>query len=236
MATLAVAVLVIVSALVALLLFARGVAGFFLEPLGFLAALATGLLLSLASWLMRTVAKRVALAAEPRRALVVLAVVAIWLLVVGLTCSHMTSLAVLALWLPVIAMESAWWVLPPEAPLLTLTQERGGPLTSSGTLPREMEIGANVTQQFTRVQQDGGEIVRGIAKIEFAAEEQTAALHLVFSPPLAHDPEVTIQDIAAEGVTVKATDCRSYGVRLEAKRGREASQPLTVRIRYLARG
>jgi hypothetical protein len=64
--------------------------------------------------------------------------------------------------------------------------------------------------------------------------EQTAVLHLAFCPPLESDPEVEVAALDGEGVAVRTTECRSYGLRIEAKRGRQAASAASVLIEIAA--
>jgi hypothetical protein len=77
-------------------------------------------------------------------------------------------------------------------------------------------------------------MITGTARIEFAAGERTATLHVAFCPALENDPDLDIEAVEAEGVTIRATDCRSYGLRLEARRGRNSAAPLGVLVEFEA--
>jgi hypothetical protein len=75
-----------------------------------------------------------------------------------------------------------------------------------------------------------------VVRIDFAPQEQVAALHLAFCPPLGSDPEIELETVDADEITVRATECRSYGVRLEAKRGRDTASAASVLVRLEAVG
>jgi hypothetical protein len=209
------------SAMVALGLVVRRLAGALSTPLDFLPALGLGLLFSMIAWLLRR-ASLAAVDAGPLRQRTLVAMTAVlWTLVVSLTLFSTSPLAVLALWLPVIACECAWRVLDSGdvAPPQEIDQVRGGgtpPLRSPGTV-----------QNLVRTRAAGHETISGMVCFDFAAGEQTTAIHLPFSPPLASDPEVEVESDAAE-VAVRVTDCRSYGLRIEAKRGRDTAAALSV--------
>jgi hypothetical protein len=153
-----------------------------------------------------------------------------WLVVVCLTLSETSPLAVLALWLPVIATEALWRVTD-HAAASPVDLTHSLPRPSSPSSPSSAE---SLVQQLTRTRENGQERVSGKARIEFAAGEQTTALHVVFCPPLDHDPEVDVEAIDAEEVSVRATECRSYGLRFEVRRGRDAAGPLRVLVQFEA--
>jgi hypothetical protein len=219
-----VATLAAAITLVTIYLLARRLGGALVAPLDFTPALIAGLLLALGTWSLRRLV--LAILPEQPKWLHGISIVT-WLLVVGLTLSGTSSLAVLALWLPVIATEACWRVLPLEA---STTEQVLPPARLAASSP------AQIVQQLTRTLEDGQEIVRGTARIEFASGEQTTAAHVAFCPPLAHDPKVELDEVEADGVTIRAAECRSYGLRLEARRKRDTTQPLAVYVNFEAVG
>jgi hypothetical protein len=208
--------------LVVLYLLARRLSGALVAPLDFVPALALGLLIAFGTWSMR----QLALGVVPEQPKLLVGICAMtWLLVAGLTLSGTSPLAGLALWLPVIATEAYWRVVPPDVVRLAGDQ----------TARREERPSpSEVVQQFTRTREEGCEQISGIVRMEFAAGEQTAAQHVAFCPPLQSDPEVEIEAVALNDVTVRAAECRSYGLRLEGRRGRDTAQPLTVLVSFEA--
>lgn len=214
-------------ALVALFLIVRRLSGALLVPLDFLPALATGLLIAAGTWTLRRVAAASGASEFDLQRWLLLITIITWVLVVAITLARMNPLAIFALWLPVITAEAAWRVLPrdafpfPPAPLLP----------SSAALPTDPTI----VQQLTRTRQADGELIRGVAQLHFAAGEQTASLHLAFCPPLAADPQVDVKGIDAGTITLRTTESRSYGVRIEGRRRREeTAKPLTLLVQVEA--
>jgi hypothetical protein len=211
--------------IVAFVLVLRRASGALVSPLGFFPALGIGCLLAAGTWMLR----RLVLALMPDQPRLVSGVTVItWTLVVAMTLSHTGPLAILALWLPVISTEAYWHVVPyhePSSPASAVSH----PLPGSPAPPPESLI-----QQLTRVRENGCERVNGKARIDFAAGEQTTALHVAFSPPLAKDPSVAAEAPDVEGITIRATECRTYGLRLEVKRGRDVATPLTVLVQFEA--
>lgn len=208
--------------LVTFYLLVRRLSGALVIPLDFVPALVTGLLLSLGTWSLR----RLAMVAVPEQPKLLIGICAVaWLLVTGLTLSGTSPLAGLALWLPVIATEAYWRAVPMES---------GGQAGEQAVRREENQTTSEVVQQLTRTREEGCERVSGTARIEFEPGEQTAAQHIAICPPLPSDPEVELETADADGVTIRATDCRSYGLRLEARRGRDTAEPLTVLVRFEA--
>ena len=229
---------------VALILLARRLSGALSQPLEFGPAVGVALLLAGSSWLLRMAAIRLAVNEWQIQALIATMTAITWTIMVALTLANMSPLAVLALWLPVVATEIAWRVLPraeregsrgagEQGSRSGEGEEQAGRRTREQARA-EAELPANVWQQLVRVRDGEVERVSGVLRLDFAAEEQTTALHLAFSPPLAREPRVELAAIDAAGVTVRATDCRTYGVRLEAKRGRETGSELSVLVKLTA--
>jgi hypothetical protein len=213
--------LVATLALAALFLSARRLGGALTTPPEFVRALAIGATIAIASWLLRYAAEKIS---DPQSQRLILAITIItWMIVATLTLSRMSPLAILALWLPVIAGEAAWRVLP---------RDRAAEPGSRGAGEQGREMPPDVVQQLTRVRRNGVEIITALASIEFAPQEQTSALHLAFCPPLDRDPQVRVE-AADSAVAVRATECRSYGVRIEGKR-RDANAAASVRVRVEA--
>jgi hypothetical protein len=246
-ASLSVATLVAAITLVAVVFLGRGLSGALLYALDFTAALIAGAGVGIAAAVLRRLVLAFVVPTALRRALLRAIVASAAMLVVALSLSPMTNLSLVALWIPVIAAEAFWWVTPAEESAGTIrlfpaSITSASRLSSSPALAQEPPAfcrpspSENLLQEFTRVQGDGVEIIGGRVAIRFAAQEQTAVLHLSFCPPLASDPVVAVRTLAADSVVVKAAECRSYGLRLEAKRGREVAAPLLVRVEYEARG
>jgi hypothetical protein len=222
--------LITAIALVAVVLFLRRLLGELTTPLDFLPSLAAGLLISGATWWLRRLAQAVAPTENWLRTILLAIAVITWMLVVSLTLSNASNLSILALWLPVITVEAAWRVSPRES------QPR--PATSTTSVIRQddgaLSPQGDVVQQLTRFRESNLETITGVARIEFAPQQQTAVLHLAFCPPLSNDPTLEVSVVDHAGISVRATECRSYGVRLEAKRGPGTSVAESVLIRFMA--
>lgn len=212
-------------AFLVLFLLLRRLSGALNTPLEFLPALFAGLLLGCGSWLLRRCVRS-------ERSITAITV-ATWLVVVVLTLSNRDLLSILALWLPVITAEAVWRVLPHEqtGPAAAVASVRQAAVVHA---PVETASPANVVQQFTRTREDDVEVISGSATLNFEAGEQTATLHLVFSPSLNSDPEIEVES-ETEGVSVRTTERRSYGARIEAKR-RDSREEQSISIHFEAVG
>ena len=82
-----------------------------------------------------------------------------------------------------------------------------------------------VMQQMTRMIVDGREVVRGMMRIAFAANERTQVTHFAFCPPLSTNPVVTIEQQSGPSLSVKVTEAAEYGFRVEVRRGAPATLP-----------
>jgi hypothetical protein len=69
-----------------------------------------------------------------------------------------------------------------------------------------------------RIRIAGGELIEGCARVEFAAGQKEALLHLAFCPPLAFVPVVHGEDANGGDVDVRAESVHTFGARLSVRR------------------
>lgn len=231
--------------LVTLVLMTRRLLAAIITPLPFWPALLTGLCLAVGSWLLRRSVERLFDSTVRERLLAVCTAIT-WLIVLSLTFANANPLATIALWLTVIATESAWHVLPRRAgtpaaspvPMSAPSVNAAAVLNSeSGSASDSASVdGTGLLQQLVRTRDGQSDRIIGHVRIDFAPSEQTAAAHIVFQPPLAGEPHVNVDAVNGSDVIVRATECRSYGVRLEAKRRQEllASSSVLARIEVVS--
>jgi hypothetical protein len=82
------------------------------------------------------------------------------------------------------------------------------------------DLAADVSQQMTRRREaSGGETVTGWCRVELAAGQRVANLHVGFCPPLPSVPRVTVQQHDGVPLAVKLAQVMPYGVRVELRRG-----------------
>jgi hypothetical protein len=136
--------------------------------------------------------------------------------------------------LPIIAAEIAWWTMDRE-PHRAVEPPPSSHSREENRSGRVETDDRSLVHRFTRSRDGNAERIIGEANVRFAADEQNAILHLIFAPPLAAVPTVSVQSLD-ENISVKSTECRPYGARIEARRGRSSAEPLTVRIRYEVQG
>jgi hypothetical protein len=214
------AALIATLAFVSLIGLLRRLSGNLVVPLEFSAAFMAGILISAGSWWLRRAAQALSLFGRIRPVWLVAVTAITWIILATMTGSGMSNLAVLAMWLPVAAMEAAWQVLPhaARAPQTLLSPNRN----------LQEHAAENVVQQFSRLRENGVETIEGVARMEFLPHEQTAVVHLAFCPPLAVDPQLSVELVEPAEVLVRATEARTYGVRIEGKRTRSAVAALSI--------
>lgn len=74
--------------------------------------------------------------------------------------------------------------------------------------------------------------VEGQITVEFAAEQQHATVHLSMCPPLPSTPEIECEVPEDTDLNWKVTAVHPYGVRLEVRRPRTASEPARIALGY----
>ena len=167
-------------------------------------------------------------------ALVSSVVLAIGLLV----CLPGTTLAGrLALWIALAAEELFTWRL------LIGRRPRGAVDAAAGlsastrpdqSLPSGVP-GKEVLQQLTRSRTaDGGELLSGWLRVDLAAGQRTANLHVAFCPPFAQVPHISVQQIDGPEARIKAVQTLPHGVRFDLKVADEGPQASTLLLQFAA--
>jgi hypothetical protein len=92
------------------------------------------------------------------------------------------------------------------------------------------------TQHYTRERDEfGGELIHGVACVDFARGERTAIEHLVFCPMLAELPSVEVEPVGDIECDVRATHVFRYGARFEVKLDEPCDEPTRVRLAFEVR-
>jgi hypothetical protein len=126
-------------------------------------------------------------------------------------------------WLIIAGGEVAWWF-----PELRSTQQ---PVPLNSNMPTaearespdvdfadEEELDPSITQQITRSRNDeGGEVISGILRAEFASGEQYQNLHVAFCPPLEHRPQIIAHQLDGSPLTIKVAQSEIFGARIELR-------------------
>jgi hypothetical protein len=90
-------------------------------------------------------------------------------------------------------------------------------------------------QWMTRsVGADGWECIEGAVKVDFAAGQKQAMIHLAFSPPLLEQPDVECEALDESDVRFKVAAVHPYGARIEAKRAGRSETAETVEVGFTA--
>jgi hypothetical protein len=179
----------------------------------------------------RRVALRVDIALA---ALVSLVVLAIGLLV---RLPGTTLAGTLVLWIALAAEELCTWrLVVARRPLAALGATAG--LSSSARpaqSPPASVPGEEVLQQLTRSRTaDGGELLSGWLRVDLAAGQRTANLHVAFCPPFARAPRISVQQVDGPEARVKTVQTLPYGVRFDLKVADEGPEAATLLLQFAA--
>ncbi len=102
-------------------------------------------------------------------------------------------------------------------------------------LPSPGIPGEEVLQQLTRSRTaDGGELLSGWLRVELAAGQRTANLHVAFCPPFARAPRISVQQIDGPEARVKTVQTLPYGVRFDLKLADEGPEASTLLLQFAA--
>jgi hypothetical protein len=95
--------------------------------------------------------------------------------------------------------------------------------------------GDEVLQQLTRSRTaDGGDLLSGWLRVDLAAGQRTANLHVAFCPPFARAPRVSVQQIDGPEARVKTVQTLPYGVRFDLKVADEGPEASTLLLQFAA--
>jgi hypothetical protein len=167
-------------------------------------------------------------------ALVSLSVLAIGLLV----CLPGTTVAGrLALWITLAVEELFAWrlVVGPVGRAGRVLPGAAAGLSGSAEAVSPGIPGEEVLQQLTRSRTaDGGELLSGWLRVDLAAGQRTANLHVAFCPPFARAPRISVQQIDGPEARVKAVQTLPYGVRFDLKVADEGPEASTLLLQFAA--
>jgi hypothetical protein len=195
--------------------------------------------------------------AASRAGIALAALVSLVVLVIGLlVCLPGTTIAAgLVLWIALAAEELCAWRLVvspggrtgkvgrigkpsgkeaglPDGLPIRPTAKPGpllSPLVGSGVPAEE------VFQQLTRSRTaDGGELLNGWLRVDLAAGQRTANLHVAFCPPFARAPRISVQQIDGPEARVKTVQTLPYGVRFDLKMADEGPEASSLLLQFTA--
>ena len=79
-------------------------------------------------------------------------------------------------------------------------------------------LASDVTQWLTRSQSAGVEQIKGGIRVEFAAGQRDATIHLAFCPPFSRTPQVMTEDVDGASLEIRVAACFPFGARLTVRR------------------
>lgn len=94
----------------------------------------------------------------------------------------------------------------------------------------------DVVQQLTRGRAaDGSEVLAGWLRVEMAAGQRTASLHVAFCPPFAQSPRLAVEQLGGPAARIKTMQLLPYGVRFDLKLDQPSPAPASVLLQFAAR-
>jgi hypothetical protein len=82
---------------------------------------------------------------------------------------------------------------------------------------------------------DGGDVLDGWLRADFAPSGRMAALHVAFCPPFDRTPEVHVEQLTGPAATVKPSQAYPFGVRIDIKLASPTPNAASVAVEFLAR-
>ncbi len=135
-----------------------------------------------------------------------------------------------------VAEELAAWGLrtsspisrPPDSGLQTLAR----PSAVDTAVGDSAEV--VIAEIIRRREPDGGESIRGWARVELAAGQRTAPVHVAFCPALAGMPLCEAEQSAGPAASVRVAQVLPLGARFEVKLDAPAKEAVSVEIEFSA--
>jgi len=81
---------------------------------------------------------------------------------------------------------------------------------------------------------DGGELLSGWLRVDLAAGQRTANLHVAFCPPFTRAPRISVQQVDGPETRVKTVQTLPYGVRFDLKVADEEPEASTLLLQFAA--
>ncbi len=92
----------------------------------------------------------------------------------------------------------------------------------------------NTTQWMTRRQEPDGEAIEGTVRVDFAAGQRDATVHVTFCPPLPSVPEVELECVDGEDWQIRPEAVLPYGLRIQVRRSEGIAIEQSGLVAYLA--
>jgi hypothetical protein len=228
--------------LMLLLLVVRRLSGAFTTPLEFTPALLLGFMAAIYAWQLRARLRGAEGSELSHSDWDRYVSGGTWLLLVTIALPGTPALHVLALCFPWAAAEAYWWCVQREAlaavPLSHAPREALAAPEPHQASAAEEELEPDDAERKLIASQrhystSSYELVQGTLSVVCQPDEQTAVVHIPFHPPLQHDPEL-IAEVAEPGWTIRVTDVRAFGARLEVRRRTPSPAPSTLQLTYEA--
>ncbi len=94
----------------------------------------------------------------------------------------------------------------------------------------------DVVQQLTRSHAaDGGEVLAGWLRVDLAAGQRSASLHVAFCPPFAQTPKLAVEQLGGPAARIKTVQLLPYGVRFDLKLDQPSAAAASVLLQFAAR-
>jgi len=151
--------------------------------------------------------------------------------------------ALLCIWFILFGHETAIYVAPRIAQLRRVAVGSARALWSRRprrASPLDMRIGdsdiqASVSQRLLRWIDNDHDVVSAEFHCTFQPQERQQPIHIVFCPPLLHSPTIMTEQLSGPPVTMKTSQCYTFGARLDVRLASASAAATDVFVRVIAR-
>jgi hypothetical protein len=142
------------------------------------------------------------------------------------------ALDLTVVWSSLILHEIIVYVVPRLGALRRFAVSSLRSTTSKGLSP---STAPTVTQRLLRWSEDEEDVVLAEFHCTFEPHERQQPIHIVFCPPLLRSPSITSERLSGPQVTLKTSQCYTFGARLDVRLASASVSATDVVVRVVAR-
>lgn len=119
-------------------------------------------------------------------------------------------------------------------PAFSITEDEPDAIENEFPAERAGEIDEGLTLWLSRRTTDDAEQIEGWVRVEFAAGQREAIVHVAFCPPLPGIPEIETEDLEGTDLEIRVAAAFAFGARLSVRRSGSLAESSIARVGFFA--